>query len=80
MNTATLLTFPAKVDGPVQQRPRRGPLPKSVRSLPKVRRERAVAEFQRQAKQEEALHLFHQAEKYLYALYKLKGMIEDDAG
>lgn len=80
MSTATLLTFPAKVAGPVQQAPRRGRLPKSVRSLPKVRRERAYAEYKRQVEQEEALHLFNQAEKYLYALFKLKGMIEDNAG
>lgn len=51
MNTATLLTLSAKAAGPVQQNPRRGPLPNTVRSLPQVRRERAVAELRRQAKQ-----------------------------
>ena len=77
MTTATILPFPAKVAMPVQNRKRRGPLPRGIVSLRKVSRQRAVARILEDQEREKIEALLARAETYLYAVFKLRRLIED---
>lgn len=76
--SAQILAFPAKVFSPVQQEGRPGRYPRAVASLGRVRLAKARQRVEAEQARLKAESLLARAEAYLYAVFQLRGMIEDD--
>lgn len=77
-HSAHILAFPAKVHSPVQQEGRPGRYPLAVASLRRVRLARSQRREAEERARLEAENLLSRAEAYLYAVFKLRGMIEEE--
>lgn len=75
-HSAQILAFPAKLSFPVEQSRGPGRYPRGVASLRRVRAEKARQAAEAAEARLQAETLLEKAEAYLYAVMRLRGLIE----